>query len=69
VIPYILQLLAAAAAAAPVMHWAAAGASVISKQDVLFLVLMPQVPVLKAAGVDAACVGNHDFDFGIKNFR
>jgi hypothetical protein len=25
--------------------------------------------VLKAAGVDAACVGNHDFDFGIKNFR
>ncbi|KAF6251135.1 Metallo-dependent phosphatase-like protein [Scenedesmus sp. NREL 46B-D3] len=27
------------------------------------------VPVLKAAGVDAACVGNHDFDFGIKNFR
>eukprot|EP00882_Tetradesmus_deserticola_P031535 GHRQ01035664.1.p1 GENE.GHRQ01035664.1~~GHRQ01035664.1.p1 ORF type:complete len:184 (+),score=62.10 GHRQ01035664.1:257-808(+) len=27
------------------------------------------VPVLKAAGVQAACVGNHDFDFGIKNFR
>ncbi|WIA18701.1 hypothetical protein OEZ85_003402 [Tetradesmus obliquus] len=27
------------------------------------------VPVLKAAGVAVACVGNHDFDFGIKNFR
>ncbi|POR38912.1 Mannosylglucosyl-3-phosphoglycerate phosphatase [Tolypocladium paradoxum] len=27
------------------------------------------VPVLNAIGTDCACVGNHDFDFGVKQFR
>ncbi|KAF4125473.1 2',3'-cyclic-nucleotide 2'-phosphodiesterase/5'- or 3'-nucleotidase, 5'-nucleotidase family [Geosmithia morbida] len=27
------------------------------------------VPVLNAIGTDCACVGNHDFDFGIKQFE
>jgi 2',3'-cyclic-nucleotide 2'-phosphodiesterase (5'-nucleotidase family) len=26
------------------------------------------VPVLAACGVSAACVGNHDLDFGLENF-
>jgi hypothetical protein len=50
-------------------HFAQPFCKLVQQRQPCAMCCAPQVPVLKAAGVAAACVGNHDFDFGINNFR